>query len=115
MIQKDYSKLKIRIFYMSGTGNSHRVATWMQEFSKKQGADSQIHSIDKIKIEYKTKEVARNLLGIVCPTHGFTAPWHVIKFALRLPLGRSTRAFTSLPPKPSWTSFASTHAITTNA
>ncbi len=93
-IPKDYSEMNIKIAYMSGTGNSYRVATWMDEFSRKQGADSQIRPVDKIGSENKIKEAGRNLLGIVYPTHGFTAPWHVIKFALRLPRGRSARAFT---------------------
>ncbi|MBN1571832.1 MAG: EFR1 family ferrodoxin [Deltaproteobacteria bacterium] len=79
---------------MSGTGNSYRVAAWIDEFLRKQGADSQIRSVDGIGSEDRIKETSRDLLGIVHPTHGFTAPWHVIKFASRLPRGRSTRAFT---------------------
>jgi ferredoxin len=35
----------------------------------------------------------RALLGLLYPTHGFTAPWSVIRFALRLPRGRGAHAF----------------------
>lgn len=94
-IPEDHSNIeigKIRIFYLSGTGNSHRVSTWMDRLLKKAGADSQIRSVDgHERIDEKEIEDI-DLLGIVCPTHGFTAPWHVIKFTLSLPRGRSTRA-----------------------
>lgn len=33
-----------------------------------------------------------HLLGIVFPTHGFTAPWRVLKDVCKLPAGRSTHA-----------------------
>jgi hypothetical protein len=32
-------------------------------------------------------------LGIIFPTHGFTAPWHILKFVWNLPRNRSTPAF----------------------
>jgi ferredoxin len=33
------------------------------------------------------------LLGLLMPTHGFTAPWPMIRFALRLPPGNGTHSF----------------------
>jgi len=32
-------------------------------------------------------------LGLITPTHGFTAPWLAIKFVLKLPLGKKREAF----------------------
>lgn len=34
-----------------------------------------------------------DLLGVVFPTHGLTAPWHVIRYALQLPAGKGKHAF----------------------
>lgn len=85
---------KVRIFYMSGTGNSYRVSTWMDDSFRKGCADSQIYSIDRRKNRDKVEVGSGNMVGVVSPTHGFTAPWHVIKFALCLPRGKSARAFT---------------------
>ena len=38
-------------------------------------------------------EEYNDLLGMVFPTHGFTAPWNVIRHALQLPHGRGKHAF----------------------
>jgi ferredoxin len=37
-----------------------------------------------------------HLLGLLAPTHGFTAPWQAIRFALGLPRGRGTHAFVAV-------------------
>ncbi|MBW1815229.1 MAG: hypothetical protein JRJ39_16720 [Deltaproteobacteria bacterium] len=39
------------------------------------------------------KDLKTSLLGLVFPTHGFTAPWHMIKFTCRLPRVKKTSAF----------------------
>jgi ferredoxin len=81
------------IFYFySGTGNSCRVATWMTSAARAAGTPSAVCPIASAD---PRREVGRGktfLLGLVMPTHGFTAPWAMIRFALRLPRRRNTHA-----------------------
>ncbi|EGW40902.1 hypothetical protein [Desulfosporosinus sp. OT] len=81
------------IYFMSGIGNSFRAATWMMEIANKRDISSKLHQISRY---YKKSDFAgesNDLLGMVFPTHGFTAPWRVIRYALRLPNGRGKHAF----------------------
>lgn len=81
-----------RFYISSGTGNSLRVADWMRRVAAMQGADVQLRMIDKNLTKIKKSDSAAGLAGIFMPTHGFTAPWSVIKAALRLPRVRKTHA-----------------------
>ncbi|MCP4352973.1 MAG: (4Fe-4S)-binding protein [Desulfobacterales bacterium] len=81
------------ICFWSGTGNSYRVSTWMGTIAKENGLNIQVSSIDK---SNPTEEITcgnDSLIGIVFPTHGFTAPWHMLKYVWNLPRGNSTHAF----------------------
>ncbi len=84
---------KSTIYYFTGTGNSYRVASWMGETATTQGINSCVASISGARPAEEIENGSENLLGLVFPTHGFTAPWHVIHFALRLPRRRGTHAF----------------------
>lgn len=83
----------IVIHFMSGTGNSFRAATWMAKIANKKGIASRLYQISKNYKESKLGDEAKSLLGIVFPTHGFTAPWQVIRYALHLPNGNGKPAF----------------------
>lgn len=81
------------IFYMSGTGNSYRAATWMGETARETGVETQILPVDKGS-KVKSNDIGSlALIGIVMPTHGFTAPWHVIRFVFRLPRSNGAHSF----------------------
>jgi Pyruvate/2-oxoacid:ferredoxin oxidoreductase delta subunit len=83
------------IYFMSGTGNTYRVATWVAEEFESQNTKTQIIPFEKAS---PTKEFIpgdKTLLGLFLPTHGFTAPWVMIRFALNLPAGEGTHAFIS--------------------
>ncbi|SMC34954.1 EFR1 family ferrodoxin [Sporomusa malonica] len=77
---------KIIAFFMTGTGNSYKVANWF------------LASVDKVKTElYQVREKPadfrigeNNLLVFSYPTHGFTAPWLMMKHIFRLPKGNGT-------------------------
>lgn len=79
---------KIIGFFMTGTGNSYKVANWF------------LRSVGNIKTElHQIKEKQAgfsfgkdNLLIFSYPTHGFTAPWLIIKHVFRLPKGNGTHA-----------------------
>ena len=81
------------IYFMSGTGNSYRAATWMEEIANKKGITSKLHQISKYYKESGLGDKAKNLVGVVFPTHGFTAPWQVIRYVLHLPHGNGKHAF----------------------
>jgi len=81
------------IYFMTGTGNSYRVSTWVGRIAQEQRSNTLVVPIDRAKPSKEIGDGPSNLIGIVTPTHGFTAPWHVLKFAWRLPRGKRTHAF----------------------
>ena len=85
---------KLYLYFMTGTGNSRRVSEWLAKKAEEkayQVGKSQLGAAYPLKIP--SFDSATDTIGIVMPTHGFTAPWPVIKFALTLPFGSFTRAF----------------------
>lgn len=78
---------------MTGTGNSYRAAVRMGEVFRGQGRPAHVLPIEKGGPQRKMMEGGRRLLGLLMPTHGFTAPWPMIRFSLRLPPGNGTHAF----------------------
>jgi ferredoxin len=81
------------IYYWSGTGNSYRISTWVEEKTHEHDLPSQLKSIDIYNPAKEIKNNKDNITGIIFPTHGFTAPWHIIKFVWRLPPGKSIHTF----------------------
>ncbi len=84
---------KITIYYMTGTGNSFRTASWMAETAREHGADARVVPHEEGRPEEEVNDEGDNMLGIVFPTHAFTAPWPVIRFAWRLPRRKNAHAF----------------------
>jgi ferredoxin len=83
---------KLTLFFMSGTGNSYRSAKWIEAKATMLGLEANL----KLVPAEQTATIPlgpETLVGFVMPTHGFTAPWPMTKFVLKLPLGRGTHAF----------------------
>ncbi|MEN6414043.1 MAG: EFR1 family ferrodoxin [Veillonellales bacterium] len=80
------------LYYFTGTGNSYRVACWLGEELANQGSAAQLLPIDR------RENICwdGDLLGLVFPTHGFTAPWQVIRFVLGLPRSKKGHAFVAV-------------------
>ncbi len=78
---------------MTGTGNSFRAATWMAEVARRQGTDAKVIPYERACVEEEVEAGPDHLLGIVMPTHAFTSPWPILRFALGLPRGQGTHAF----------------------
>jgi ferredoxin len=77
------------IYFYSGTGNSFRVAEWMAETIRQAGNTVRIIPFNHA---HPAGEISQNtILGITTPTHGFTTPWSLIKFALQFPKGTGQR------------------------
>ena len=84
---------RILLYYLSGTGNTRRVAEWIREEAECRG-----HKVNSAAIEYAfpAKQLAtdpRITLGIGMPAHGFTIPWMMLRFLMHLPSGRERKAF----------------------
>lgn len=75
-------------YYMSGTGNSFRTAVWAaQELNLKD--KTKVIPFEKAELISRTTS-EQPLLGLFFPTHAFTAPWAVFKFALSMPNSKNT-------------------------
>jgi len=75
--------MKATAFYMTGTGNSYKVAKWFLEAVGQEPPE--LYQIKENQSAISTLD--SNLLVFSYPTHGFTAPWLVIKHIFRLPRG----------------------------
>jgi len=82
----------IALYYYSGSGNSYRVATWMSAASRNGGTATTVHPIGSAQTAQEIGRGETALLGLVMSTHGFTAPWPMLRFALRLPRRSHTHA-----------------------
>jgi Pyruvate/2-oxoacid:ferredoxin oxidoreductase delta subunit len=85
----------LELHYMTGTGNSLRVARWMQTAAEDAGAATSLHAIGASRPEAAASRAdsAASMIGVLFPTHGFTAPWGAIKYVARLPRQTGRPAF----------------------
>jgi Pyruvate/2-oxoacid:ferredoxin oxidoreductase delta subunit len=83
---------KTTFYFLTGTGNSYRVAAWMAGTAGKEGAAVTLRPIESARPTEEIDPGEEVLLGLVMPTHGFTAPWAMLRFTLRLPRGAGTHA-----------------------
>lgn len=74
----------------SGTGNTRHVAERIAQAARMQGA---VVSVSSASDDAVVGPGDNRLLGLLAPTHGFTAPWPIVKAALTLPNVRGTDAF----------------------
>ena len=81
------------IYFWSGTGNSYRVSNWMKKIAEEKRVATRVLSTDKGNPAKEVKDGNDSLVGIVFPTHGFTAPWHILTFVWSLPHRNATHAF----------------------
>ena len=80
---------KNNFFYMSGTGNSYRLAVWAAEAMPK-GSSTSITPFEKAQPKQFRPS---GLTGIFFPTHGFTLPWAALMFCLKLPAVKKSPVF----------------------
>jgi Pyruvate/2-oxoacid:ferredoxin oxidoreductase delta subunit len=84
---------EVTIYFTSGTGNSYRAAEWCAAVGQKRGARTRVLRIEGARPGEELKPGRDALVGLAMPTHAFIAPWHMLKFAARLPKGQGTPAF----------------------
>jgi len=81
------------IFVTSGTGNTLQVANWIAGRGEVAGVEVAVHHMEGEDPAAEIRGGEDELVGLAAPAHGFTAPWHAIKFAARLPRRKGTPAF----------------------
>jgi len=77
------------VFFYSGTGNSLRVAMWMAGIVREAGVPATVSPSSGAAPEWPAGEQpagsGASLVGLVLPTHGFTAPSGALRLARSLP------------------------------
>lgn len=77
-----------KIYWMSGTGNSLRLAHEFASCVEEQGGEIRLEQISP-----KTSPILEaSWLAVFFPTHGFTTPWPVLRWAWRMPAGHGVPA-----------------------
>jgi Pyruvate/2-oxoacid:ferredoxin oxidoreductase delta subunit len=84
---------KLQIYFLSGTGNSYRAACWSAQKAEQLGIESTVTPLSMAKPHDEITDNDETIIGLYLPTHGFTAPWHMIKFAARMPTVKNAHAF----------------------
>jgi len=80
--------------WFSGTGNTRRLAEWVRARLDAAGIRTMGRPIEQGPPPSLAGESNRpDLLGVLGPAHGFTAPWGLLRYTARLPWGRGTNAF----------------------
>jgi Pyruvate/2-oxoacid:ferredoxin oxidoreductase delta subunit len=81
------------LLYFSGTGNSYRAAVWTSGLLNRAGIDATVTSLVEQHLSGMEETSSGRITGVFLPTHGFTAPWTVIRNVLRMPRGDGSPAF----------------------
>ncbi|WP_312523279.1 EFR1 family ferrodoxin [Anaerospora sp.] len=81
---------KLAAFFMTGTGNSYRIADWSCRIAGENAIPAELH---QIKSGEQSLAIPKGALAVFTyPTHGFTAPWLMMKYVWKLPQGKQTHA-----------------------
>ncbi len=80
------------VYFFTGTGNSMRIAAWLGDLGRQRQLETIVSPLRDASPTRDLEPGPHQLLVMSMPTHGFTASWHVIKFAARLPRGAGTHA-----------------------
>ncbi len=84
---------KSMFFILSGTGNTYLLARWTAEELQSKGIRCKSYPVNASPERLEDELDGVDLVGLMTPTHGFTAPWAMIKFAMRMPRGKGCHAF----------------------
>jgi ferredoxin len=75
----------VLVYYFSGTGNALSAARWIEAAARARSLNAIIEPIDRVDRPRPPALEGRTLLGFVYATHGFNAPWSMLKFIWRFP------------------------------
>jgi ferredoxin len=80
------------LYFLSGTGNTYRVVTWIAERLQAAGIATEMSSIRAGDLDTKFEAGSDTLLVLAMPVHAFIAPWLMMRFVGHLPRGEGTDA-----------------------
>ena len=84
---------KAKIYFLSGTGNSYRVAAWLHEACGSKGITSEIIPINIANPKEEIEASPDNLIVLAYPTHGLLPPWSAVKFIFKMPFKKGAHIF----------------------
>lgn len=78
------------LYFLSGTGNTYRVVTWIAGCLQAAGISTETSAIRVGDPDAKFEAGADTLLVLATPVHAFIAPWLMMRFVCHLPRGEGT-------------------------
>ncbi|MBN2394193.1 MAG: EFR1 family ferrodoxin [Anaerolineae bacterium] len=78
------------LYFLSGTGNTYRVVTWISERLQAAGISAEMSPIHTANLDVNFKAGSDTLLVLATPVHAFAAPWLMLRFIWHLPRGNGT-------------------------
>ena len=75
----------LTIFYLSGTGNALKAASQIGANASNANTSTDLISVDHKRTADSTQILKSDLIGLCYPTHGFSLPWHMLRFILTMP------------------------------
>ncbi len=84
---------RVVLAWFSGTGNSLTAARWMAAVAQSSGAAVEWVSMERGELPSPGTGAGRTLACFLFPTHGFAAPWLVLKYLWRFPKLERADAF----------------------
>ena len=81
-------------YYLSGTGNTYRVACWIKDYFDGNNIETCLKPIEDADIQNDFHDSDQQLIVVLFPTHGFMPPWSMIKFLFRMPRKKKTQVLT---------------------
>jgi Pyruvate/2-oxoacid:ferredoxin oxidoreductase delta subunit len=83
---------RLTVYYLTGTGNSLLASRWIAAAARAAGLEARLESIAPARDPAGGAATPADVLALCFPTHAFTAPWAMIRFALGLPMGNGRSA-----------------------
>ena len=80
------------LYVLSGTGNTFRVAKWIETHFKKNGVATRIEFIEHADVKKDCSNFDHQLTMVLFPTHGFMPPWSMMKFLFKMPRQKKAKA-----------------------
>lgn len=82
------------LYYLSGTGNTYRVASWIKDYFNENDIETSLKPIEDADFQGDFHDSDRRLTAVLFPTHGFMPPWSMIKFLFRMPRQKKAQVMT---------------------
>lgn len=83
----------LSIFYLSGTGNALKATLCFEQQAQLLNIETHVISVDRQKKANNEQIANSDIIGLCYPTHGFSLPWHMLRFILSLPKSKDKHFF----------------------